>query len=380
MRAKIALAVAAVVAALGVAEIAVRVLDLGPYISPIDGYIRLSENPVLKYEFLPGARAGRGRGLLVINSHGMRDLERSRSKAPGTYRIACIGDSICQGFGIPREEAFPARLETHLNGRVRRQGSNVSRFEVLNFGVPGYSIEQIVEHLRVNVARFEPDAVVYGYCLNDPQEQSLELASISRGASGEDPRFWAGLRAWIGPRLSWSRLFLLVDHAVRSHAPSASDDGADTNQEADPQVAAFRRGNLPAYLEWLHSDEGRWQRVEQGLSDLAATARTMRVPVLVAVFPELDVLDEYPIAATHGRLVDAIQAQGVFACDLLRPFQSKRDIREERIDPLHPGPVGHDLAAAMMAERLIAADLWPIVVLEESRDIADDDEVSDSKY
>ena len=39
--------------------------------------------------------------------------------------------------------------------------------EVLNFGVPGYNLDQEIEVLRTRALELDPDVVVIAFCLND---------------------------------------------------------------------------------------------------------------------------------------------------------------------------------------------------------------------
>ena len=55
-----------------------------------------------------------GEAYVRINSDGLRDQEHALTKPPDTFRIAVIGDSYCEAFSVPMEEAFWSVMRTKL--------------------------------------------------------------------------------------------------------------------------------------------------------------------------------------------------------------------------------------------------------------------------
>jgi D-alanyl-lipoteichoic acid acyltransferase DltB (MBOAT superfamily) len=104
----------------------------------------------------PGANIVFEDKALTVNQWGMRDRDHSLAKPPGTYRIAVLGPSHVMGSGVANGETFPDFLEERLNSL--NVGANV-RFEVLNFGVAGYSLVQQLAMLEDRALMFKPDAV-----------------------------------------------------------------------------------------------------------------------------------------------------------------------------------------------------------------------------
>jgi hypothetical protein len=91
----------------------------------------------------------------ITNSHGFADREYPLERRPQTRRMILLGDSVARGLGVPIGQTFDARLEAHLNQRHRRPG--VDEFEIINMGVSGYRITQIVDLALEAAPKFQPD-------------------------------------------------------------------------------------------------------------------------------------------------------------------------------------------------------------------------------
>lgn len=127
---------------------------------------------ILGWEFLAGASAVHGPGnpppQIKINSLGMRDSETTIKKPKNTVRIALLGDSFTFGMITDQEKIFPYLLEQKLNKELK---SKKRKYEVLNFGVIGYTTDQQYLQLREKVLQFSPDIVaVMFFAGNDATE------------------------------------------------------------------------------------------------------------------------------------------------------------------------------------------------------------------
>jgi hypothetical protein len=97
------------------------------------------------------------------NICGMRQGPVVVQKPKNTYRIALLGDSFTFGWGVEEDRIFAAVLERRLNSLSQ----NGLRFEVLNFGVPGYSTFQEVNRYKIDGLDFDPDAAIVFFIDND---------------------------------------------------------------------------------------------------------------------------------------------------------------------------------------------------------------------
>jgi hypothetical protein len=98
-----------------------------------------------------------------INSLGFRDRkDYPLDKAPNTFRIIVLGDSVTFGHGTLDETTYPNLLEQQL--RAWRPNVN---WEVWNLGVPGYNTGQELAYLEEIGPRARPDLVIVGFYPND---------------------------------------------------------------------------------------------------------------------------------------------------------------------------------------------------------------------
>lgn len=301
------------------AELIVRGLGVAPEIYPVQrGRFQLSPNPLIRFELVPHFESDtegpmidfRGKG----NSLGFRDREHSMEKAPGTYRILVLGDSITQGFGIEaNEDVFTSVLEAKL----RSERVNA---EVLNFGVSGYNTEQEVETLREKGIPFDPDLVVLAFCANDTAPASRKILRELHREDARQSAFWS-----MSPILVESALFRLVSASY-------------------PRIQAF-------FTDPPH-DEDRISR--EALGEYFEALRELSLQhgfdVLVVWFPEMKGDGE---EADLRREVGSLsKSQGFRFHDLTPDLQACAADGPVALDRLHPNRLGHRCAGHGIARTI----------------------------
>ena len=119
---------------------------------------------------------------LSINRWGMRDRDYERTPPPNTYRIALTGPSFVMGYGVADDEGFEPLLEDRLNRE--NAGSPHTKYEILNFAVPGYSAIQNLMVLEQKALPFQPNAIFFMAHQREEEAVVLYLADrISVGAN-----------------------------------------------------------------------------------------------------------------------------------------------------------------------------------------------------
>src|SRR5262245_1068570 len=211
---------------------------------------KASSIPGLTYEMAPNRELTARNGIPIqTNQFGMRDSTSIALKTDSRCRIAVLGDSYTFGLGVRAEETYPKVLE-----KLLRQSPAAARcqFEVLNFGVVGYSAYDESLVLRYRVVDFNPRVIVIGYVLNDP-EIDPTVQTLHRYYS-ERP-WWRQFRIFTLP------------------------GDAKTNWDIN------RLGGGDYYV-YLHAPkERKWQSVVDAFRDIRDVAAQHHSTVLVVIFP-----------------------------------------------------------------------------------------------
>jgi lysophospholipase L1-like esterase len=328
----LALVLGSVAATLALLEAGFRLAGVGVGTVQINrATVRRSDNPRLGFELRPGS-AVRAEVLYRVNALGLRGPETTLRKPPGVRRVAVLGDSIAFGYWVAEDDGLARQLEDLLDPA----GSAAGRVEVLNFGVPGYNLDQDTEALRAKAFDFSPDAVVVAFCLNDLEGLfSYELGLVQdRAFRG---RSWTGrLREGL---LDRSLLFSWVEYRL---------------SELQARRSFVRARNPLAGPLYAEAVETQRAALDGKLAVLRSLLASRGIPGLVAVFPVLGgPFERYPHRELHRVVVDAAEGAGLAAVDLLDCY-SAYAFRDLRVDVVHPSPLGHRVAAHAVRDALCA--------------------------
>lgn len=181
------------------------------------------------YGYYFWAREG-GHPTGINNRYGYADQDYEPVKAPGSTRIAIIGDSFVEALQVPIAEKMGPVLQSRLNSKTPR------RYEVISLGRSGEYPAYYLERLKYAVAHFQATIVFVVICMeNDFRNASFE---IEHNTSGMRPDRY---------------IFYEVNHATGSVRP---------RPESIPLIESFDRqessnwGRRPRFIEridlWLH--------------------------------------------------------------------------------------------------------------------------------
>lgn len=207
------------------------------------------------------------------NSLGWRGSEFKVEKAPGTFRIVCIGASTT--YGPTGSTAFPAVLE----GLLREEGVEA---EVINAGVPGWTSRESRLNFEQRVLALDPDLVIIYHGRNDlvPQVYNGYQSDYSHFRDPthdfrEVARANSALKKWF----AFSHLFMLV-------AKELPDISGFREAEEHPIYGAVRVENRPEPPEVLRNvaEPNRTSGFRDNTEAIVRSALESGSQVLLATF------------------------------------------------------------------------------------------------
>ena len=272
---------------------------------------QVSPIPGVGHEHVPNA-AGIYMGVPVaINSLGLRDREYDLAKPAGTVRVLMLGDSVTFGWGAPVDGTTAKRLEARLNAANSGQ-----TYEVINTGIGNTNTAMQVAHFLNKWHKFDPDIIVLNYFVNDAEKTPSRRQNFVL-------------------ERSYAAVFLAgrFDVLWRSY---------------------FGGSDWKAYYDGLYRDDAPgWRQAREALAALTDYSRRNGIGLLVANYPELHELADYPFARATDRVAAAAAAAGVPFLALL-PAVRGEDPESLWVTPTdaHPNAEAADRFAAAIAERL----------------------------
>lgn len=317
--------------------------------------------------------------FLQTNSAGLRNMEEI-DENEDVFRVLVIGDSFTYGLYVHNQETYPARLEEYLNANLRTE------VQVLNAGVPGYTISDELDYLKDKGLALAPDLVVLGIYTNDifdlyPPVRELFGRDVVLQttqplmAVDEEPQWVAFLRENVA-------LYTLLRNLRQQYQDSQVENAVNRvtpiieGLEERYRDLTFNNPDSPEYAY-------EWAEYARLLEEMALLLEEQDIPFAMILFPDLAQLPDRGGLSTHPQTVLAELAadRDIPFLDMLPVYREYGDIqslylmhynKKAEVDPNapdaavapymgdgHPSPHGHLLAARTLADMLIANGLVP---------------------
>jgi D-alanyl-lipoteichoic acid acyltransferase DltB (MBOAT superfamily) len=270
-------------------------------------------------ELKPSALSSSPYGPITTNRLGLRDKDYDDRRPANTWRVAVLGPSNVMGWGVADGQTFEALLEEQLNRAPL--GAGPHKFELLNFGVPGYQPpQQLVNFERAG--RLQPNLLFYVATGREQRRSAHYLAEVVRkGIAIPYPELQAIVER------AGTRIGMDETQAKRSLEPHA----AEILQAVYQRIAADadRQGVRAVWIFLPQVRGGSWQEETPQAMRLAAEAG-FTVVSLNDIYAGHDIAslrlaewDDHPNSLAH-RLIAA------------RLYEELRSRADTVFAPLHP--------------------------------------------
>lgn len=293
------------------------------------------------YRLRPNLDMMLDRGERVLtNSLGMRWREASYDNPGGRQRIAFVGDSFTFGMAASSiEKSFVGVFDSKMDS---------NRFEVLNFGVPGYGFLDYELIIREEVVRFKPTHIIIAsYNGNDFSDTyfGLNRFALWNGYLGKGvlpeivrklpPQFQRGSKKeeLLASTELHNRLTAVMNkihEAFYWHNPPWINFWVDDNfggssvfwsRKEYPSVAVDAKDQSLAILSRIH----RFCR-ERGIQLVVVT-----IPFAQQIYALSEQGDDYDIRYPQKYIEDFAQTEKIPYLDLLPLLRSNETVTHENI-------------------------------------------------
>jgi lysophospholipase L1-like esterase len=275
---------------------------------------------------IPGAEGIKAGRPVSVNQLGYRGNPYGSHRSPKTFRIQVFGDSHTFGIGAPDDQTYPAVMERALNNGQQ------TRYEVLNFGVPGHDFGSIVKHMKIGVPKYHPDLAVLTFHAGD----IISTDIIINNRRTKNTPAMVRLKQTVTSKSYLARFIVIYGMpAVRTLL------GIQPPGEAMGETTEIER-NGP-----------QWQNFETVILRLKDELHGQCTELAVVLFPPMIDFETTPAIRLHSLIRSWLIENRIAVLDLLPTFQnSKRKATALRATLLdaHPNEEGYGLAGQAVAQ------------------------------
>lgn len=267
--------------------------------------------------------------FFALNEQGFRDSEPLPIAKPnGEIRVFVLGNSAAFGRGVKdNQQTVPHLLEQRLQARVERQRTSPTayrpdvfpffqpsreklidlpakikqgNYRVINVAVPGYSSGNELAQFALKILPYQPDLIVlvngYEDLLLAGDNAATDIPQLTEFAKDPDAYFQKYLRQSIKGKADKSALIRAISSLV--------------SKKENPQVGevlSIRERNERPLTKLLPASDEEFQRrltrYQNNIKELLGLTSAARIPLVVAIQPEITGREEDKLEPTEQRLL-----------------------------------------------------------------------------
>jgi len=266
------------------------------------------------------------------NRLGYRDADHEPAKPPGVVRIAFVGDSYTRGARVREEDRF----SNVVTRRLDDEWPQVS-VEGINFGKVGADTINNLEVLRKRAPEFDPDAIVYGFVLNDFADK--ETLDAYHGRHLELERAHNRRWGWLVSLSGHSKLAGMINTLVLYR------DSGQREAQVEYLTALYEPGPLFAYMS---------ETLDEAMAEVAKARRGVVVffPYLIEGEADFDFYVEAREIVRGGAARHSLSFIEVLPHLAARPYHEWWASEADH----HPNAAAHEIVAALVVETLLRGE------------------------
>jgi lysophospholipase L1-like esterase len=295
--------------------------------------ILLQPTPTLLWELKPNQNryTYRGRFPVSINSKGFRGPEFTLRKGRKIFRILALGDSCTFGWDIDFNNTYTQKLNRMINSFYPK------KVEVINLGIPGYDLSQMIMLLKLKGLDYQPDLILVPSSINDRFNQQ----ALSRTLAAKNKT------------LRHVRLVNIASHFALFHLYAYIKQSWMVN---------ILRGEENEDINTSLAEIFALEKYRRNLREIISISHKNNIKLLFIIIPLQEQLTKegsYLLQDYHEAMRYIGKQKGVPVIDLISAFRREK-ARTLFLphDPIHPSEAGHQLIAEKIAQFLKSSELF----------------------
>lgn len=268
----------------------------------------------------------RGRFLVSINSKGFRGPEFAPKTGDNIFRILALGDSSTFGWDIDFNNTYAQKLE-----RMVSPVFYPKKVEVINLGVPGYDLSQMLMLLKLKGLKYQPGLVLVPSSMNDRFNQQ----ALSRDLEAKNKTLRHVRLVNIASHFALFHLYTYIKQYWTVNLPIGGKNGHTT----------------------ISLDMGEaLEKYRRNLREIIVLAHKNQIKLLFIIIPIQEQLTRegpYLLQDYQEAMRNLGKQERIPVIDLIPAFRRE----QARVlflpdDPIHPSEAGHHLIADEIAQFL----------------------------